>query len=163
MYIEAAKKLGADVNYWTRGTVYNEQDNIAACDAFVLVLPSEEFKHSIERLPAGCKHELMLAQRRGKNICLAYRPMTGIPSFYDTSISASTISGIGGSSRMLANTIAKHIGEGVHRNFYGISGTTAMNSCAEVYSSFHETVDTLATALQGSSLRKPIMINVPRI
>lgn len=152
MYVKAAEKLGTEVDYWRRGTSYCERGNIEKCDAFILVLPSEEFKHSIERLPAGCKQELMLAQRHGKNIYIAYRPMTAIPSFYEADIRHGLIGGIDGSSRMLASTIIKHIGEEMHTDFYKCLGTTEMNPCSEVYIS----------SMISSDI-KPILINVPRI
>ena len=104
-YVTAAKVLGTEVTFWKRDSTYRETPNIKACDAFVLILPGECFRHPVSTLPNGCKLEIEYAQKVGKTIFIGYTTAEGIVRFYESDISANSIKGIPGSSHNLPNTI----------------------------------------------------------
>lgn len=66
--------------WYQRGSAYKEvffNKVIQDADAFILVLPNNEFKLPIERLTAGCKRELIHALNNNKPTYLAYEAASG--------------------------------------------------------------------------------------
>lgn len=149
-YVQAASKLGVRVSYWSRGTIYCETPNITSCDAFVLILPEEQFKCSLSKLPAGCRSELTTAMTHHKNIFLGYTTAEGYVRFYTTNVTQGEIRGQGGSTSLLIREIDAYKSKVKPSLMEFLS-----NPCSEVIrTSFRP---------QSSSQVKPVFITVPRI
>ena len=106
--IVAAGSLGQNVSvrYWVRGTTYNLDDVVNTCDAFVLMLPNNQFQCRIDSLPPGCKKELQQAVAHYRPLFIAYRDSSSEINFYGASIRNGMVSGITGSSIRLKEKIA---------------------------------------------------------
>lgn len=103
-YVSAAEALKANVSYWRRGTTYGELPNILACDAFVIILPQEQFNCSLSSLPPGCRLELKEAEKAGKSIYIGYTPADRKAKFYEAAV-AGAIRGVAGTSDNLPEII----------------------------------------------------------
>lgn len=109
-YVAYAKEhLGTnDVHYWKRGTPYSKevtQTVISAVDAFIVILPDNEFKFGINSLPSGTRSELLYAisvKEEGllnnKEIFIAYTNKADGAMFYSASYNKEgLIQGVSGS------------------------------------------------------------------
>jgi len=100
--------MGADVDYWTRGTVYHDV-LLRNADAVVVILPENKWTKDLPSLPNGTRSEIELAMSLKKGIYLAYRSTYGGGhNFYETAVSKAGIGGMSGSSDTLAKKIANH-------------------------------------------------------
>lgn len=80
------ENLGVAARAWERGTPYKEEDSIKYCDAFIIILPNNDFECFYpDKLPSGTKKELNLAYDLDKEIYLSYLPMdSDKPKIYCT-------------------------------------------------------------------------------
>lgn len=92
---------GSEPRYWERGRPYSDED-LKTSNAFVLILPNNQFEARITNLPSGCKKELMQAHMLGIPIYLAYQLKTTKEiKIFDTTLTDLTIKGVQGTSRQL--------------------------------------------------------------
>lgn len=95
------EKENIDVEFWSKGTVYNESRYtkiIQEADAFVIFLPDNKFKLPINQLTRGIKSEYGVAVMAGVPIYLAYHSGEGV-GIYDIEEGGTKggyVSGIGG-------------------------------------------------------------------
>lgn len=93
----------ANAHYWVRGTPYNTTEYtsmIINVDAFLIILPSNSFKHPLINLPSGTRSELNKAIAANKPLYLCYISKDG-PKIYSASISddGKMIEGVTGTHR----------------------------------------------------------------
>jgi len=82
------------IDYWIRNSPYNE-NVLRNCDAFVIMLPKLAWSETIDKLPIGCRRELMLAIQLKKKIYITYKPhMADVASIYESHIAGGIIQGI---------------------------------------------------------------------
>lgn len=97
-YINILRDNSVSVTYWDRGRDYGSSGEVEAiknCDAFIIVLPFNDFKMPIQKMPSGIYGELTKAMKLGKRIILAYESSEG-PKFYETVIDKLMLAGLPG-------------------------------------------------------------------
>jgi len=117
-YVKKLVDMGAAVDYWRRGSTYNDQP-LRDADAVVVILPDNKWEHHIESLPRGTCSEIRLAMCLSKKIWLGYTPShSKKPYMYQTVISGDRLSGMGGTTDFPQGTIDTHNAKDDHITEY---------------------------------------------
>lgn len=89
------------VSYWDRKETYHFSHTIENCDAFVMILPDNQWGRPIGILPPGCRKELDKAIAYHRPIYLGYINSLGNPTIYKADTNDNFIKGIKGTSGVL--------------------------------------------------------------
>lgn len=124
-YRDLLNEMGAEPISWSKGTPYTHQDDVDECDGFVLVLPDNRFRISLEELPMGCKRELTRAIKAKRKLYLAYSDLSGA-AIYQANImnyglNTAQFHGVASTEKNVKDFI---IGQATHKNFMDITNET---------------------------------------
>jgi len=92
-------KMGADVDFWTRGTPYNDLA-LRRANAIVVILEGNRFNQPRSSIPHGTKSEINLATELGIPVYLGYINAASRGTIYETNANkdASKFEGLPGTS-----------------------------------------------------------------